>query len=663
MNEQLQRDEARDGRPLVRWWWFANEIVPEDIARQVQWFTDHGFGGVEIAWVYPWPPGEVTDDTPPPFLSPAWEAAVATAISECWKSGLSVDLTYGTLWPFGGTFVGESWASQRWDGPSDQRLNRSWEAAPGRIMNHLDRTALAHYDDHVGASLARAIADARSRLAKANEPREEPDANPASSTGQDLLSHATSGTAPIAFFADSWEVNPDRLWSVPLGRRVHDWYGWDVTSPPASVETDPVERYRYREALAETVLDEFYQSFAAHSRSHNALSRVQAHGAPTDLLRAYGSSDIPESEAVLFDPSFSQIAASAALLHERSLVSAEAFTCLYGWTRYPGPGAHQGEEYPNDVYLTALALFAHGVNQIIWHGAPYQTSTEARSFYASVHVAPDGALAPHLEKLNATMTHLANAMRRGRPATDIGVYLPIEDRWMADTLPEELRRPSAQYEWEHHYDRLPAVLNGYQPTWISGFMLEEAASAAGTAKLTIGNNQFDALVLFGVHYISVRGALALIRLCEHGVPVLTTNLPQIVGGRTSDPPREELEANLYRVLREPYDEEAILLKLAKTRPPYVLHDGSSTPLVRIRVEPQRNTYLLAPPEAADISYPLHYRQSDVSAPHHYRVRLMAPSGRYTPLEVHVAPLEALLVEVYGDDTLRVTRILPPRSSD
>ena len=58
--------------------------------------------------------------------------------------------------------------------------------------------------------------------------------------------------------------------------------------------------------------DEFYDEFAAICRQHGAFSRVQCHGAPTDLLAAYAAVDIPESEAILFSPPFSRIAASAA---------------------------------------------------------------------------------------------------------------------------------------------------------------------------------------------------------------------------------------------------------------------------------------------------------------------------------------------------------------
>ena len=63
-----------EGKPYTRWWWFASEIQQEDIKYQLEWLKENGFGGVEIAWVYPMR-GDSTIKHPK-WLSEEWAASV-----------------------------------------------------------------------------------------------------------------------------------------------------------------------------------------------------------------------------------------------------------------------------------------------------------------------------------------------------------------------------------------------------------------------------------------------------------------------------------------------------------------------------------------------------------------------------------------------------------
>ncbi|GAB1372638.1 hypothetical protein MASR1M45_27010 [Candidatus Kapaibacterium sp.] len=40
-------------KPYTRYWWFASKISEDDVRYNLNWLRDHGFGGVELAWVYP----------------------------------------------------------------------------------------------------------------------------------------------------------------------------------------------------------------------------------------------------------------------------------------------------------------------------------------------------------------------------------------------------------------------------------------------------------------------------------------------------------------------------------------------------------------------------------------------------------------------------------
>ena len=222
------------------------------------------------------------------------------------------------------------------------------------MLNHLDRRALHRYADRMGAALAEALVP--SGESGASIPRSLDPSVPCSS----------------ALFCDSFEVEPEGMWTAGFDKAFADRFGYDVREFMPTLDEHPDVRYDYRKLVSEFLLDGFLRPFTEISRELDAFTRVQCHGAPCDIVSAFASADVPESEAILFDPEYARIPASAAALTGRPGVTAEAFTCLYGWNPWPGPGPHQGEEQAADLKLLADALLANGVNHIFWHGMPYQ---------------------------------------------------------------------------------------------------------------------------------------------------------------------------------------------------------------------------------------------------------------------------------------------------
>ncbi|MGQ9814061.1 MAG: glycosyl hydrolase [Candidatus Roseilinea sp.] len=255
-----------------------------------------------------------------------------------------------------------------------QRLEKSWKYLLGQeggcILNHLDRHALARFMRRFTAALRDALP-----------------LNP-----QSQIQDSKSEIAPPALFCDSWEVLPDGLWARDFRQRFQERFGYDILPFMPAIDSHPHERYDYRKLIAAYALEEFYSPFTALCHEADTVSRVQAHGAPTDLLAAYATADIPETEALLFDPDFATFAASAAALAGKPVVSSETFTCVYGWEPAPGPSPYQGREHPGDLKLLADALFANGVNHIIWHGMSYNPPGGANRFYTTTHVGPDSPL-------------------------------------------------------------------------------------------------------------------------------------------------------------------------------------------------------------------------------------------------------------------------------
>jgi hypothetical protein len=583
-----------DTRPWTRWWWFSGEIRRADVSFQLDWMRDQGFGGAEVAFLYPLP-----DSRPgPAWLSPEWSEIVGIAKREANARGLGLDFTFGTLWPFGGSFVEEGDATQTFDGPSQRRLRRSWEApVEGRVLNHLDHGALERYASVIGSALKPAL-----------EGR------------------------PSGLFCDSWEVPVEKLWTRGFGAAFRERFGYELEPFVDDLDAHPDIRHDYRRLLADFVLNEFYVPYGELSRKLGGFSRVQCHGAPTDLVAAYAAADVPESEAILFDPHFSQFAASAAALAGRAVVSCETFTCLYGWIPYPGPGPFQGREQTADLKLLSDAVIANGVNFILWHGMPYNPPDGQNRFYASVEVGPNASFAADLPAFNAYLERACAAMRRGSTLTNLAVYLPLEDNRMRDRLPEPLRRPSAEYWWELQHQRFPKGTAAYRPLWVTQPFLAGARFEDGA--LCVGEASFPAL-LVDVEWIEAAALSEILRLARAGLPVCFRGHPAEPGARKSGAFERDLSA--LRSLPNVGED------LAQVCPRFLV-EASDLPEYWARRDRDDALFFFAHPKSRELAYPMGYGQSLCRETLARKVSLR-PFGTAIEVDLTFAPSTSLLVTV------------------
>ena len=124
--------------------------------------------------------------------------------------------------------------------------------------------------------------------------------------------------------------------------------------------------------------------------------------------------------------------------------------CLYGW-----PRDHHSEEQTADLKLLADALFANGVNHIIWHGKPFNPAgQDTVKFYASVHVGKSGALADEIPAFNKYMEKISAVMKKGKTLSEVAVYMPTEDSWIAGELPVDKQFIWAWGAYEQRYTYL-----------------------------------------------------------------------------------------------------------------------------------------------------------------------------------------------------------------
>ncbi len=594
-----------EGKPYTRWWWFASEISKEDVRYQLEWLKEQGFGGVEIAWVYPM---EGNPDTPrTAWLSEEWAEPVNYAKQVADELGMGCDFTYGTLWPFSSYTLPEKYWTRSYynkEGEADRTI--TWEhPRMAHIINHLDREAFRLYAEEMNAGL------------------------------KDAFKGSPSGV-----FVDSWEVETRQLWTEGFGEKFFERFGYKIE--PYMDDLYEVGNgdiyYDYMSLMSDYVIDEFYRPFTENARSQGGFSRSQCGGAPADLLSAFMEVDVPETEAILYEPNYGRIPASAAALTGGDVVTSETFTCIYGWQKWGGKGPYQEKEQVADMRLVADALFANGTNQIIWHGTPFigkNQTKEENYFYASVYVGRDAYFVDQLRDFNDYMARVSQYMRRGQTYSDVALYLPLEDSWMGVELPEELQMPWVWGEYELRYEWAPDFLNGYQPLWVNERVLREGKLENGV--LRYGDAEFRSLVV-DVEWLDLKALQQVVRLAKAGLPVVMPQKPKQPGKNKS-----EEYAKLYAELMALNN----VSTTAEVIPQKPLVEGEALPDFWCREDGDELYIFFANPAAQRLTYPLRYGQAFEDEGSQRDVVINSKAGAQS-LTLRFKPNESLMVKVAAD---------------
>ncbi len=559
----------KDSKPWSRWWWFADVIKEESIIDNLLWLKKNGFGGVEIAWVYPL--NRMLKDTinytpRQEWLSSEWSYIVAFTKKCADSYELGCDFTFGTLWPFGDSYVPLEESTMFLDDKNrKQEITASWEyPKKGFVIDHLNKKALYNYSLRIGNALKPALSGSVSAL-----------------------------------FCDSWEVETKFLTTHNFEDTFFLKYGYYLSDYKDNLysNSEPYRsvRYDYMKLLSEYVLEEFYKPFTEISHNLGAFSRVQCSGAPCDIISAYSVVDVPESEALLFEPTFSNIVSSAANLSGKQIITAETFTCIYGW-----PRIRICEEQTADLKLLADALFANGVNQIIWHGKPFNSvGSDSTKFYASVHVGSSGSLADEIPAFNNYMQRVSSYLKKGIAFSDIAVYLPTEDSWVAGELPKEKQFIWAWGEYEQRYTYFPEELKGFCPMWINGDFLEKAKYENGFLK--VGDCAFKALYL-DIKWMDIKYLRTIVKLAKAGLPIIVKQIPEEPGLNKNI---SEYKYLCFELME--YDNVRINTeKFLHLKP---LISGFNLPDFKCRQTENELYIFFANPKSKGLKFPLEYGQS------------------------------------------------------
>lgn len=474
-----------DARPMMRWWWFGPDVEEDELEIELHALAAAGFGGVEVAYVYP------LSEVAHPLLSPGFAARLRFA-AECAKGlGLRFDLTLGSGWSFGGPSIGVEdaarrleWdlrevpgtaldvpAAPRWRGDeliaayigdgSVQEQPAEYEELPVedgvvRIpVGRSPRVVLLAWSQLTGQNVKRAAAGAEGLVL---------DHYSAAAVRSHIKGFAEPlltavGDAPVgSVFCDSLEVYHSN-WTPGLLDEFRRLRGYDARPRLYQLVTDGPGAAEFRGDFHRTLTQLYEQNFVSVWRdwaaSHSLPFRIQGYGTPPAAVSSYRFADLFEGEGWGWNRiTATRWASSAAHLYGLDVVSSEVWT----WAHSPSFRAT-----PLDLKGEAHEHLLAGINQFIGHGWPYSPKSAGPVgwiFYAAGAFDDRNPWWPAMPGLTRYLHRLSWLMRQGDPANRAKLYVPATDiyrRMGTGDVGLDLWRETERFVG----DDIPRILHGH----------------------------------------------------------------------------------------------------------------------------------------------------------------------------------------------------------
>lgn len=296
----------------------------------------------------------------------------------------------------------------------------------------------------------------------------------------------------------------------------HPGYGDPYAGYPSLPLCDAPEvgeriRHDYWETVADLVTENFYQPLIDWARKNHLQARVQAHGSPTDNLKVYGYSDIPETEDLYAegDYDFLKFASSGAHLYGRSLVASESFV----WMN------HDYETTPEKIKRYADELLTAGINEIVYHGFPYEymdrpepgwhpfSSNFIPIMTFSSHMNFHNPFWEYLRPLNDYMARLQYLSQTGRFVAPVALYTHYQN--FPSWTPTDVDYP-LEYS---------LMANGYNFDFINEDILLNHAKVVNHELETPGA-RYKAVVLRNERRLTLGLVRKLHQFSQEGLPVV-----------------------------------------------------------------------------------------------------------------------------------------------
>ena len=270
-------------------------------------------------------------------------------------------------------------------------------------------------------------------------------------------------------------------------------------------------RHDYWLTVSDLMIENFYQPLIDWAHRNHLKVRIQAHGAPADLLKIYGQADFPETEMLYADGryDFLKLASSAGHLFGRNMISSESFV----WRDHPY------ETTPELMKTTADELFSAGINRVVYHGFPYEYMDRPdpgwfpfSSQYELVYTFSSllnfhNPFWPYFKQLNDYMARIQALSQSGRSISRVALYT------------HRLYYPGWMPVDEDYPLEYSLMANGYNFDFINEDTLLHHAAVENRELRTPGN-VYPSLVLRNETRISLELTEKLQEFAKAGLPIV-----------------------------------------------------------------------------------------------------------------------------------------------
>ena len=542
-------------RPCAYWWWMGSAVDTNNIARELQRYHDAGLGGVHIIPIYGakgWESKYIS------YLSPQWLDMLDFTVRQAGQLGLTVDMTTGTGWCFGGPEVTDEEAnaflvSRTWSLAGGDKLTATLPRpqtqalmafnASGSKVDLLPRIppdGSVNWPAPAGKWTVYALSQKPSgQKVKRPAPGDEghmlnPFYLPAMTDYLGWIGRALTnyhGAKPRAQYQDSYEYKSD--WAPDLlaqfeqrrGYRLQDKLDIFLSGQPvaeaARIKCD------YRETISDVMATETIPLWVNWAHQLGYLVRYEAHGTPGNWLDLYADADIPETEMFYLDRDklVAKFASSAAHVAGKPLASAETGT----WLKEHFTGTLADMKYLVDD------MFLSGENHLFYHGTCYSPDEAAWpgwQFYASFEMNPRNPIWQDVSALNTYVTRCQSVLQSGQSDNDILLYWPIHDYWSDPRgMVKDITVHAQQWFNAQPISHTAKELwdRGYAFDYVSDAQLQTAQVANG--KIQLPGGQYQVIVVPESTFFPLATFKQLLALAHAGATVIFENhLPPDISG-------------------------------------------------------------------------------------------------------------------------------------